>query len=432
MLSKGMHRKLKPYFVFMDLGVVFTSIILSQIMDTMNLLLVLVLLTLRWTYTEPYEQHASLMRWFQVVFFIFFMLGILPHVFKKPLLVVWRNQINKKVVAGIAVSSFGFILMRLKPTNDMLWLSLLSVAAAILITIIYEYAKVGNIILNEQYRFGGVLGSDYLMVGVFSNLFTGCFIGGMMWSLKKHRKFMLALFSVAVVVSLTSSFLTGTRGAWLGLPEIVIGWSIFYYVEFCTKKNYLHSMVVALLIFGIVFLGYFLVGEKISARIDVAKQDIMLYQQGQPISSIGLRFVMYEAAIESIKDNPLYGVGSENIGPELKERTRQIFHNKFDMNRSGFDSWDTHNQYLQEAFSGGILGFFSLLFVQIYLLIFFIKHRVVNQLWAVSGMIFVVASAINMMSYSWLRFNDGMFFYFIVATLLVYGASQPEIEERSK
>jgi hypothetical protein len=46
----------------------------------------------------------------------------------------------------------------------------------------------------------------------------------------------------------------------------------------------------------------------------------------------------------------------------------------------------------------------------------------VNNIWAAGGFIFIIASSLNMMTYSWLRFDNGIYFYFMMITLFIYGS----------
>lgn len=410
---------------FTFLSIVFMSLVMTQLMDAMNVLIFSSLIV--WFFTRNLsiskDQIVNLKKWYLVVFLGFFLLGLLPLVFLESSIDVWSQQFNKRIASLIAVVGFGFILIRLQPSESTLWKSVLAIALGIFVVSLLEYIEVGNKVLDSNYRFGGLYASGPLMFGVFTTLYLSLFFGGLFWSLKKNFFFLSFLFGLAILISLIASILTGTRGGWLGLPEIFIGWSIIFYLGFFKKKDQKPKFLIgflSLFLSLVIFLS-FLMGAGITDRFSLAIDNIVSYKNGNPNTSIGLRLLAYKAALMSITESPFTGVGPSAISKELEASTRKILDEDFNIKSKGFSSWDVHNQYLQEAYSRGLFGLAALLGLQLYLFVFFIRHASIQNIWASTGLIFMFSSSINMMSYSWLRFHDGLFFYFVITTLLVYG-----------
>lgn len=77
-----------------------------------------------------------------------------------------------------------------------------------------------------------------------------------------------------------------------------------------------------------------------------------LFSEGMSLSLLGDRLVAWQAGIESVKDNPLLGVGPENFGV--------AFDRNFDpawWNITGEMPWDrAHNVFLEPFVASGVLG----------------------------------------------------------------------------
>ncbi len=414
----------------LSMSFIFFSLVATQLVNTMNLLIFFMVVSL-WLGSTKLHITSEVKKWSLIVIFVFCLLGLVPLIFHDASLEVWKNAFDKQVAVAVAVVCLSIILLKLKPNDFVLWIGILGSALGLILVVGLEFYTVGDLVLANYYRFGDLYGTSTLVFGMIANLLTAVFFGGVMWAVK-HKQAKLALvFLLSVIFAIYSSLLTGTRGAWLGLPEILIGWGVFFYFAYLKSRQWQIKLgVLSLLIIISIFL-FNVLGDKVQHRVGLAIDDVQQYIKGNPETSIGLRLVMYEVAIKEVIEHPLAGVGPHNVGPALMDGTRQVFQERFGLSREGFDSWDVHNQYLQEAFSKGFLGVFSLVFVQLYLLWFFIKRSSTQNIWATTGLIFVIASSINLMSYSWLRFHDGLFFYFIILTLLLYGASRTQDEQNT-
>lgn len=426
---------LKPSFnrfsSFVFLFIIFTSLIGVKVIDTMNLLLLFILITFL-AVREKVALTSDAKNWLLMVLFGFSLLGLLPSFFHSLDLISFKSAFTLQFIPFYAAAGVMYLLIKLKPTERVLWLSSLGASLGILLVVILEYLLFGNDFFDSNFRLGEVYGRSTLIFGAFSSILIGVFFGGLFWAIANNKKTEAILFVAAVLVSLYASFMAGTRGGWLGLPEIFIGWSIYAYTSYINKLALKLKLVVILVLFSISIIIGYLVGDKINHRIDSAVSNVQHYLNGEPNTSIGLRFTLYEAGVYSFQEHPIIGIGAKNVANVMEDKTKQIFKERFGLDRPGFDSGDVHNQYLQEAVTKGIFGLVSLLSIQVFLLFFFYRRLSLQNIWAIAGFIFVIASFLNLMSYSWLRFHGGMFFYFIIATILVYGASNPWLKTNSE
>lgn len=422
------HRDVASIFI---LSTIIFSLTFTVYTSTLNLLVLFSLLVWLFFPKSAIEMDVRLFQWMTVVLAIFFLLGLLPIFFHDAPSRPTELLFHHKSAALIAVLLFMFILVRLAPSENVIWWALLIGAQGVFIAVLLELYFKGWDHLFSGHRLGTMYGTGILKFGVFSNLLFGILLGAFFWVIRQKYKWWLLLFLLFTLTSVfLGSILSGTRGAWLGLPEIIIGWGIFYYVYYFRKQSSGRKVVILILLTLFVVATLWLGKNKIENRVNNAVKNVEKYFDGNPNTSIGLRLVMYEAAWDGIKENVFTGVGQDNIQKELRERMLMIYESKFinhveaAKGRGELNSWDVHNQYLQEFFSRGILGLLSLILVQLFLLLFFIRRvrECGINIWAVTGIIFVLASAINLMSYSWMRFNTGMFFYFVLTTLMVYAS----------
>ncbi len=127
------------------------------------------------------------------------------------------------------------------------------------------------------------------------------------------------------------------------------------------RRHFLKSMIAAVLIAGM-----FLFSPMVQHRINLIKQEILLYQQGQKLTSVGLRIYMWEGSIKIFLNNPLIGVGTGGFEKALNEID-------FDSAPKGIDQ--PHNSFLYMGASFGIIGIISILWLFIVFLRKGWKHK---------------------------------------------------------
>lgn len=409
------------------LAFIWASIFMSSLMDTMNILVFFTLIVFLLTRNEIINPKlvASLSQWFLIVFIGFFALSFVSLILNDSDINAWYSQFKESVAPVIAVGFLSVLLIRCKIQERFLWLSLIGVTLSLITAVYLEWSTVGLTVFSDTYRFGQtkISTAGPLLIGVFSNLMTALLIAAAIWAYRQSSWLFFGVFFLSAILTIYVAFLSGTRGAWIGLPEIIIGWFFYFYFSTLKKMSVRKQFITIVTILFILMSLFIPIKDKINSRVSSAIKDVQLYLDGTRLGSIGIRLVMYEAAWDGIVQNPLSGYGIDKVESEMKERTKMIILERFEKEQAGFATSDVHNQYLQELFVRGIFGFIGFLIVQLYLLIFFIKRSGVNNLFAAAGTIFLLASIMNMMSYSWLRFHDGMFFYFIITTFLIYGAN---------
>lgn len=136
------------------------------------------------------------------------------------------------------------------------------------------------------------------------------------------------------------------------------------------KKIILFLIVFILVLFLIISNKY--IQQNITTRFNDTIADIKAYEADKPLTSIGMRLVMWEAASNQIPDNFWFGVGIDNLRAALTEGTQKILDKKFNL-KKGLIFGHYHNNYLTSQIYGGILSLLALFFFLGYLFLYFIK-----------------------------------------------------------
>lgn len=403
------------------------SLMLTNVMSFENLFLLLALLSVL-IFRAPLKEFSWIdKRWLAVLSLLFFGLSSLPLMFHLPLGDDSYRFLQHQGTAFVVLTFVLIIFWQLKPSEDVVWISLMLTTLSVLVVIGYEWYLLGQFDEIYVHRFGGVMTPHVIHFGIYSNLLTVVLLGGFVWAIKKGPWMVFALIVVALI-SFVGSLVSDTRTAWAGLPEALVGWSIFY--SLYLKKNGVVSfkrMLVFWLFFMVSFitiLMYF--GDRVDRRWDAMVGDLSNYVEGQGnAGSVGTRLVLFQVGVEGFFENPIAGVGEDNAINEQLARTPRVMEKIYGRDFS-FAFGHLHNQYIEAAFTRGILGLLGLILPIIYLVYFFgrkVKETRENgrfSPWPLAGLLFVVSSSISMLAEAWIHLSNGVAYYLFFITVFVF------------
>ncbi|WP_413285392.1 O-antigen ligase family protein [Vibrio sp. MA40-2] len=156
---------------------------------------------------------------------------------------------------------------------------------------------------------------------------------------------------------------TQTRG--VILPFLVIFPLFFLLSKFSLNKKGIAIATIILL--GIAYIGH----EPIESRIKSTIQEINAIQEGNLQSSIGLRLQFWDAAVQLIKERPVFGFGDQH-----SERYQQLYHQgKISKAAAEYSPTNYHNQYLDTGVKKGIVGLILLLSLQSIPIVYLCKYQ---------------------------------------------------------
>ncbi len=171
---------------------------------------------------------------------------------------------------------------------------------------------------------------------------------------------------ISILINLAALLLSDSKSGFFSAFIVFI----YLLVSFLYKKSKSYTIlsIVILLIFGGVLI-------KTNQRLQIMFNVTESYQKtiSNPNTykeSTGLRILSWNATIDAIKENPIFGVGTGDIKPKLFKKYEELNYQKnieIKMN--------VHNQFLETWLGQGIIGFVLLLLVFVIPFIDAIKRK---------------------------------------------------------
>lgn len=196
----------------------------------------------------------------------------------------------------------------------------------------------------------------YTHVIQFGNIamLTGLFcLAGLGWAgAQPQRRIWLPLLVAGAVGGILGSLFSGSRGGWVGLPLVLL---VLYraYSEYFSRR--MRIMAPTLVVVAVVFV-YNVPQLGVQERVHAAFNDISLYKQGNPDTSLGARFEMWRAASQLALSKPLLGWGEVNYDAALRSLVERGKAHEIVTNFG-----HPHNEFLNAAAKRGLLGVLALL-----------------------------------------------------------------------
>ncbi|WP_138438176.1 O-antigen ligase family protein [Marinobacter shengliensis] len=177
-------------------------------------------------------------------------------------------------------------------------------------------------------------------------------VGGMLTQTKRHWTLVAAIGSVGALIAFMES---GSRGGLVALflALLVVG---LWFSIFRNKIRYFVITLALVASAGIVSVKFV---DPISERYKLTLSELDQYSEGQMYTSMGMRLLMWDAALKVISNAPIIGSGFSGYQTEILTRIEE---GKLKPLMSDFSS-EPHNQYLYQLASHGLVGLFFLLLI---------------------------------------------------------------------
>ncbi|TCJ97981.1 O-antigen ligase [Volucribacter psittacicida] len=265
-----------------------------------------------------------------------------------------------------------------------------------------------------------IQGGDIAMsVAMFSIIAT------LYFAIKKQYK-LTALYTFFSLMGILAGFLSTARGAWIGLPFILL-FIFFVYRQYLPKKTIMGFIAIIAIIIG----GASLVpNTSISHRFHQATHEIIAYfDKGNGSTSVGARFDMWKSALLQAQQKPILGWGLQGVMENRLELGKQGIISEY---ASQFSH--AHNQYLDDLSKRGIIGLIALLAVLLIPFSIFIKsinkENLEQTTIALLGCVHIISVAFYFISQGFLVHNSGTVFYFFLI-IVFYAMLQQKLKNLS-
>lgn len=398
-------------------------------------------------FTGHERNLAPLLKGWMIILGLFFVMSTFP------LIVHWvrgqsfdtylstRFEINLHL---LFIALWTLLAFHLTKNILVIWKSLILSAGWVLWVILVEIwalkGQMGLMDFMTTHRFGDYASTYVIDFGIYSNTLFLFLLGALFWQ-KQLRLIWRLLLWIALIVSFSGAVLSQSRTAWIGWPEALIGWSIFYGYWFWThfkglerrKWGVIVALSIALIGVGVSLSGMFSIIEK---RVELAIQDVQKYAAGTPDSSVGHRFVMYEAGWQSVMENPLWGVGPNGFKAEIQSQTQKVFKERFNKENAQLSYGNIHNQFLMSAMQQGIFGVLAVVLVFLFLFYAFFIRKPREDVWAqkslrYTGAILTVASLLVFMPQTPLYDRTEFLYFFLMMSLALVMVAVGEKEREA-
>lgn len=234
------------------------------------------------------------------------------------------------------------------------------------------------------------------------------------YALKVRQPVLLTLGLLGFFGGVLASFLSGSRGAWIAIPFVLV-YLLWSNKSLLNKK----ALLVILIIISSSIISILSI-DRVQNRILTAIIELQQYEQDNKYSSLGIRMELWKSALLTFKTSPLIGVGEvkrHSLQKEFGDQgliDYQVAHNFFS---------HSHNQYLDDLSVRGLIGFLALIFlffVPVKLVLYQLKatdnpeHPLAQQLMISHIILF----SFYQMTQSMFSHNSGTVFFSFITIIL--------------
>ena len=260
------------------------------------------------------------------------------------------------------------------------------------------------------------LGNISMIIGLM------CF-AGWRWAISRdrHQFLWLGLIILGGVSGMAASVLTGTRGAWLAVPIVLVIYllDLAYFFRWSAIKVACYSITALLLIAITAYQN-----PIIKSRYDLAVNETQLFFNPTPESrhkaedtSVGQRWLMWSNALHMIQIKPWLGWGKRGY---LDYKNARILNGEVLPQIAKYT--DAHNDYLDALAKRGLFGLLSLLALFLLPFVMFTKVLVSGYFeqrsFALSGIVMIIGYAISGLTCTFMTINMNVMFYSITTVVL--------------
>lgn len=186
------------------------------------------------------------------------------------------------------------------------------------------------------------------------------------------------------IAGVTASLMSGTRGGWMALVLSLV--PLYSYGRHAVGRRIIVFGLAGLtLIAGTTFVPQLGVRQRFT---DIAT-DLAKYKDGNPDTSIGLRFENWKGAVKIFAEHPLTGIGRANYQKGLQDLV-----GRKELPPAVAGLRHAHNEILNALATEGIIGGLALLFLYAAPFTFFLqrlRHDPACRTYALAGLLLVLS-----------------------------------------
>lgn len=244
-------------------------------------------------------------------------------------------------------------------------------------------------------------------------------------------KLKLVFCCFAVSLGLLAMILAGSRSAWLAVPLLLLltTWYLMQGLRYYKKILVMLSLLlIPILLVQFPFADY---------RIQAVKKNVSDYYQHKnnidqrQLNSIAIRLNTWDVMLDTIKANPVFGIGLGGFETEMKK-----YVDKGAVHPELGNLPHSHNQYIEVSLNSGLPGLFFNLCILILPVIIFYKYIKIGDPdvlpFAVTGLSVTIAFLIYGLGDLTLTRKLPIIFFGLTVSILLSFVRQKDTESNSK
>lgn len=229
-----------------------------------------------------------------------------------------------------------------------------------------------------------------------------------------NRKLESSIKLVGFLIGLYLLAGSGTRGAWLSIPFLLLAWFLYH-----VRKDIKGTVVISMTIILVCLITYVLI-ENLQARVNSGFTEVFswLYTQNKDTSA-GIRFSMWKIAVDLFLERPFSGFGDMGYQSYLDN---EIFTQSYSpivietLAKAG-----PHNEFLANLLRSGIWGgisIISIFFIPFYVLSTKVSKNNVSQRLLLLGLALFICLTITALSFEIFNLKYTSSFYALLVAML--------------
>jgi O-antigen ligase len=356
----------------------------------------------------PKTRMTQPCHWTIAVFLIYFLLNVSLNLYHHDFLREYDLPLRYllSVLVFIALSRF-------RASQDAFWMGLClgSIFGVLSIINIREHMLNGDPVRGVAH-----LGNISMIIGLM------CF-SGWRWALSKNKNrglWMLMVF-LGGASGLVASVLTGTRGAWLAVPPVMM----IYLIDLARYFKWPAYRVLAVAIISLAAIFWVVQHNQIiNSRFSRAVVETQLFfnpesgaTEHAEDTSVGQRWLMWKNAIHMIQLKPILGWGKRDY---LAYKNDRIIEGQLHPQIAKYT--DAHNDYIDATVKIGAVGLISLLLVYLVPMTLFFKrylyNRNLDQGLSLCAMAMISGYMVSGLTATFMTINMNVMFYTVTVAVL--------------
>lgn len=255
--------------------------------------------------------------------------------------------------------------------------SALAGSALLLVSSAYKYTQTGY---DDTLYYHAFANSSFLTLhAIYFSLYVSMAVIYFLYSFSEGNRNHQIFHTISIAILLLTLVLLSSKTLFFGTILAVIYWFVKG-LNYSFKKKLIGGSIVLILASGVLMIDSPIkkrYAEILDSNWSTINQN--QFEYNTELNGLTLRLIFWKQGLYILKENGavMLGIGTGDIQSILTDRYTEIglYTDENSPNPVGYQTYNLHNQYMQELFASGILGLSIFIFLVLYFLIRNFKHN---------------------------------------------------------